>query len=87
MDVLGWGSREALAPYPHSPSGATQAGAYILPGHWKENFTSAMPILAVMSSSICSGEEMGEAVPRVRSAQCTNLPASPQLTMMPRLLR
>lgn len=36
----------------HSPSGATQAGAYILPGHWKENFTSAMLILAVMSSSI-----------------------------------
>lgn len=34
------------------PSGATQAGEYILPGHWKENLTSAMLILAVMSSSI-----------------------------------
>lgn len=87
MDVIGWGNKETLAPHPHSPSGATQAGAYILPGHWKENFTSAMPILAVMSSSICSGEEMGEAVLWVPSAQCTNLPACPQLTMMPRLLR
>lgn len=36
----------------HSPSGATQAGAYIRPGHWKENLTSAMLIRAVMSSSI-----------------------------------
>lgn len=35
------------------PSGATHAGEYILPGHWKENLTSAMLILAVMSSSIC----------------------------------
>lgn len=35
------------------PSGATHAGEYILPGHWKENLTSAMLILAVISSSIC----------------------------------
>lgn len=35
------------------PSGAIQAGAYMRPGHWKENFASAMLILAVMSSSIC----------------------------------
>lgn len=39
------------------PSGATHAGEYILPGHWKENLTSAMLILAVMSSSICGNEE------------------------------
>lgn len=35
-----------------SPSGATQAGAYMRPGHWKENLTSAMLMRAVMSSSI-----------------------------------
>ena len=35
------------------PSGAIHAGQYIRPGHWKENFASAMLILAVMSSSIC----------------------------------
>lgn len=35
------------------PSGAIHAGEYIRPGHWKENFASAMLILAVMSSSIC----------------------------------
>lgn len=39
------------------PSGATHAGEYILPGHWKENLTSAMLILAVMSSSICGNKE------------------------------
>lgn len=39
------------------PSGATHAGEYILPGHWKENLTSAMLILAVMSSSICGNKK------------------------------
>lgn len=39
------------------PSGATHAGEYILPGHWKENLTSAMLILAVMSSSICEHKQ------------------------------
>lgn len=39
------------------PSGATHAGEYILPGHWKENLTSAMLILAVISSSICGNKE------------------------------
>lgn len=39
------------------PSGATHAGEYILPGHWKENLTSAMLILAVISSSICGCKE------------------------------
>lgn len=38
------------------PSGATQAGAYMRPGHWKENFTSAMLIRAVISSSIWGRE-------------------------------
>lgn len=33
-------------------SGATQAGAYLRPGHWKENLTSAVLVRAVMSSSI-----------------------------------
>lgn len=39
------------------PSGATHAGEYILPGHWKENLTSDMLILAVISSSICGNKD------------------------------